>query len=312
MSEIKNNFDIETSAYVITNYIKNITGRAILYLNNGYPVHLRGPAGVGKTSLAINIAKKIGRPILLICGSEEVNNENLIGGYFGVRKYSVEDNFITSVYKKEEMIRKTWNDGRLLTACKEGYTVIYDEFTRTPAEINNVLLSILEEKIVDIPYGNTDNFIKIHPDFRIIFTSNPDEYIGVYRSPNALTDRMITIDIADMDEDTEKSIIMSRSGLGSEDAYKIMKLSRYVKNKLNDNDYASIRGGIMLAKIVYTSKLKMLPSNPAFRQVSKDIFNSINLSLNLPNDRKRDLVKAVDEAIDSIFQSNVISSNELP
>lgn len=296
-----NNFDLGTTEYVITNYIKKLTNRATMYMDNGYPVHLRGPAGVGKTTLAVHIAKKIGRPILLICGSEEVNNENLIGGYFGLRKYLVEDNFITSVYKKEEIIRKSWNDGRLLTACKEGYTVIYDEFTRTPSEINNVFLSILEEKIVDIPYGSNNTFVKIHPEFRIIFTSNPEEYIGVYRSPNALTDRMITIDIVDLDEETELGIIMARSGMNSEDASKILKLSRYVKDKYKELDYASIRGGIMLAKIVKSSKIKMVSSNSVFRQVCKDIYNSINISMGLKIDTKNDLNKAVDEAIDTIF-----------
>lgn len=296
-----NNFDLGTTEYVITNYIKKLTNRATMYMDNGYPVHLRGPAGVGKTTLAVHIAKKIGRPILLICGSEEVNNENLIGGYFGLRKYLVEDNFITSVYKKEEIIRKSWNDGRLLTACKEGYTVIYDEFTRTPSEINNVFLSILEEKIVDIPYGSNNTFVKIHPEFRIIFTSNPEEYIGVYRSPNALTDRMITIDIVDLDEETELGIIMARSGMNSEDASKILKLSRYVKDKYKELDYASIRGGIMLAKIVKSSKIKMVSSNSVFRQACKDIYNSINISMGLKIDTKNDLNKAVDEAIDTIF-----------
>lgn len=303
MNEIKN-FDLGTEEYVITNYLKNITSRATLYLESGYPVHLRGPAGVGKTTLAIHIAKKIGKPIYLICGSEEVNNENLIGGYSGLRKSYVEDNFITTVYKKEELIKKLWNDGRLLTACKEGYTVIYDEFTRTPSEVNNVLLSILEEKIVDIPYGNGNTFVKIHPDFRIIFTSNPEEYTGVYKSPNALTDRMITIDIVNLDEETEKNIIMLRSGLSAEDSYKIVKLSRYIKSKINDMDYASIRGSIMLANIISTSKIKMVPTSLAFRQVCKDIFNSVNISLGLSINKKVVMDKVVDEAIDTIFENN--------
>ena len=301
MNEMKV-LDIGTEEYVVTNYIKNLTNRAIMYMNSGYPVHLRGLAGVGKTSLALHIAKKINRPTLLICGSEEINSENLIGGYFGLRKYFVEDNFITSVYKKEELIRKSWNDGRLLTACKEGYTVIYDEFTRTPPEINNVFLSILEEKIVDIPYGNDNTFIKINPEFRIIFTSNPEEYVGVYRSPNALTDRMITIDIVDLDEETEKTIIMTKTGMNAEEARKIAALSRYIKNKYNESDYVSIRGGIMLAKVVISSKIKMVPTNLLFRQICRDIFNSINISLGLSVNKKTDLNKIIDDAIDTVFK----------
>jgi nitric oxide reductase NorQ protein len=304
MSESKV-LDLETSEYVVTNYIKNLTNRAILYLNNGYPVHLRGLAGVGKTSLAYHIAKKINRPILLICGNEDINNENLIGGYSGVRRYFLEDNFITSVYKKEELIRKSWNDGRLLTACKEGYTVIYDEFTRTPPEINNVFLSILEEKIVDVPYGNDNTFIKIHPEFKIIFTSNPEEYIGVYRSPNALTDRMITVDMVNLDEDTQNHIIMSRSGMSLEESQRIVNLTRLIKVKFNDADYVSIRGGIMLAKIAKSAKIKMVSSNATFRQICKDIFSSINISSGLSVDKKEELNKIIDEAIDILFVKQI-------
>lgn len=308
MSESKV-LDLETEEYVVTNYIKNLTTRAVLYLNNGYPVHLRGLAGIGKTSLAYHIAKKIGRPILLICGNEDISNENLIGGYSGLKKYFLEDNFITTVYKKEELIRKTWNDGRLLTACKEGYTVIYDEFTRTPPEVNNVFLPILEERIVDVPYGNDNTFIKIHPEFRIIFTSNPEEYIGVYRSPNALIDRMITVDMTNLDEDTEKHIIMSRSGMSEEDSQKIVSFSRYIKDKYKVTDYASIRGGIMLAKIVKAAKIKMVSSNAIFRLISKDIFNSINISLGLSADRKAELNKVIDEAIDTLFINRATNIN---
>ncbi len=301
MNEMKV-LDIGTEEYVVTNYIKNIANRAIMYMNSGYPVHLRGLAGVGKTSLALHIAKKINRPILLICGSEEINNENLIGSYSGLKKYFVEDNFITTVYKKEELIRKSWNDGRLLTACKEGHTVIYDEFTRTPPEINNVFLSILEEKIVDIPYANNNTLLKINPEFRIIFTSNPEEYIGVYKSPNALTDRMITIDMLNLDEETERSIITAKSGMNSEDSHKIVLLSKYIKNRYNELEYVSIRGGIMLAKIIIFSKIKMVSSNILFRQICKDIYNSINISLGLSVDKKADLSKIIDEAIDLIFK----------
>lgn len=310
MSDDIKTFDAETEEnFVVTNYIKNITNRAMLYMNNGYPIHLRGSAGIGKTSLALHIAKKIGGPMMLISGSEEINDENLIGGFFGVRKYFLEDNFITTVYKKEELIKKIWNDGRLLTACKEGYTVIYDEFTRTPPEINNVLLSILEEKIVDVPYGNYNTYVKINPNFKIIFTSNPEEYVGVYKSPNALLDRMITIDMSYIDEETEKNIIISKSGISSEDAAKIMLLSKYIKNKLNSTSYVSIRSSIMLAKIVSSAKIRITPTSQAFRQISKDIYNAINISNGLTDDKKKELNKIVDEAIDVICANNTTTNN---
>jgi len=288
--------------YIETGYIRNITHKAIMYLNNGFPVHLRGSAGVGKTALAFHIANKIGKPILFISGSEEVTDENLVGGYLGLRKFFVEDNFITSVYKKEERIKKAWSDGRLLVACREGYTVIYDEFTRAKPETNNVLLPILEERIIDLPYNNgSDTYMKIHPEFKIIFTSNPEEYVGVYHSPNALIDRMITIDMDSIDEDTEKAIIMAKSGIGSHDAEKIVLLTRLIKSKTGDKGYASLRSSIMLAKIAYQAKLKMIPSNPLFRQVCNDVYNSAGITLGIKNEKMKEMHLTIDSAIDTVF-----------
>ncbi len=42
--------------FVVTPAVSNITERALQYLKIGYPVHLAGPAGTGKTTLAFHIA----------------------------------------------------------------------------------------------------------------------------------------------------------------------------------------------------------------------------------------------------------------
>jgi nitric oxide reductase NorQ protein len=285
--------------FVASDFIMKTTERAISYLNSGFPVHLRGAAGVGKTSLAFFIANKIGRPIIFISGSEEVNDSNLIGGFFGIKTSFLEDNYISSVYKKEEQIKKTWNDGKLLTACKNGYTVIYDEFTRARPEVNNVLMTILEEKVVDIPYkSSADDLLQIHSDFRIIFTSNPEEYAGVYKSANALIDRMVTIDMDTMDTGTEKGIIIAKSGIGEKNAERIMRMTRFVKNQFTANQCTSLRSSIMLAKVIKTSGVKMDPSNEMFRQICRDIYNSLGISLGLELEKKRMLNSMVDKAID--------------
>jgi hypothetical protein len=97
---------------------------------------------------------------------------------------------------------------------------------------------------------------------------------------------------------------MARSGLNSEACYKIVVLSRLIKSKFNEQDYVSIRGGIILAKIVKSSKIYMSPTNMLFRQVCKDVFNSINTSLGLSFEKKNDLNKTIDEAIDIVFSDS--------
>jgi len=296
-------FDINFNEnYVETEYIKELTARALTYADIGFPVHLRGSSGVGKTALAFHIAKKIGRPIVFMCGSEEFSSFDLIGGYFGSKQSIVVDNYISSVYKREEKLKKMWTDGRLVTACKEGYTVIYDEFTRAKPEINNVLLSVLEEQMVDIPNYTSDNtYMKIHPDFKIIFTSNPEEYVGVYKSANALIDRMVTIDINDMDFETEKVIIISKSGINERDAQIITKMTRYMRSNTNNKMWLSIRCSVMLAKITKKLNLKITTSNEMFRKVCKDVYNSPSVALGMSNIEKEKYLELIDAAIYSAF-----------
>jgi len=51
-------------------------------------------------------------------------------------------------------IDPNWVDSRLTLAAKEGFTLVYDEFNRSRPEVNNVLLSLLEEKLLVLPPSN--------------------------------------------------------------------------------------------------------------------------------------------------------------
>ena len=98
------------------------------------------------------------------------------------------DNFIHSVLKTEEEMKTLWMDNRLTTACRNGDTLIYDEFTRSRPEANNALLSVLSEGILNLPKlrRNGEGYLEVHPAFRAIFTSNPEEYAGVHKTQDAL------------------------------------------------------------------------------------------------------------------------------
>jgi len=76
--------------------------------------------------------------------------------------------------KTEENVSKTWVDHRLTNACKYGFTVIYDEFNRSRPEANNVLLGVLEERLLELPAGRvSESYIQVHPAFKAIFYQQP-------------------------------------------------------------------------------------------------------------------------------------------
>lgn len=252
--------------FVITPSIEEITDRALGYIKAGYPVHLSGPTGCGKTTLAMHIAYTLGRPTVLINGDEEFSTSSLVGGEFGYRRRKVVDRFVSRVYKMDESMSKIWTDDRLTTACKYGFTLIYNEFTRSRPETNNVLLSVLEERVLELSsVAQSGNYIKVHPEFSAIFTSNPEEYAGVFRSQDALLDRMVTINLGYYDVETEIAITQAKSELSYDAAETVVRLVR----RLRESDICeltpTLRSCIVIARAVGNMEKE------SFRQVCIDV-----------------------------------------
>lgn len=266
------------AGFVETPYIKGLVRRALNYMKAGFPVHLRGLSGTGKTTLALHLANKIGRPTVLIHGDAEYSTSDLIGGEHGYRYRKLRDNFISSVLKVEEDMYKRWMDNRLTIACKNGFTLIYDEFTRSRPEANNVLLSILQEGIMDLPpsrEGEEAHYLKVHPNFSAIFTSNPEEYAGTNKAQDALRDRMVTMDLQHFDYNTEVAITQAKSGLPKAECEKIVKIVRDLRKSKQYEFAPTIRGCIMIAKSLVTARGKKANiSDPFFRQLAQDILAS--------------------------------------
>ena len=276
--------------FVATPEIEDITDRALAYMDAGYPVHFMGIAGTGKTSLAFHVAARLGQPAVLLHGDDEFGRSDLIGGEVGYRKSKVVDNFIRSVLKTDEQVKRLWEDNRLAKACREGYTLIYDEFTRSRAEANNVLLSILEERILNLPTrsGGGDGYVQVHPNFRAIFTSNPEEYAGTHKTQNALLDRLITIELGFQDRETEIEITRSRSGISRETASIIVDIVRTAR-KIDFGEYGpSVRAAITLARVFSEREDEVSATSDVFRASCVDVLRPKRRSVVTPQNGDND------------------------
>lgn len=261
--------------FVQTESVKSVTRRALAYLNAGYSVHFRGPAGTGKTTLALHTASLLGRPAVMITGDEEMVTSNLVGAEQGYSYKKVVDRYIHSVTKVEEAADKRWADHRLTTACREGFTLIYDEFTRSRAEANNVLLGVLEEGLLVLPAQHQNEpYIKVHPDFRAIFTSNPQEYAGVHDSQDALGDRIVTIDVGHADHELEVAVTAARSGLSKDKVAPIVELVREFRETGEYDQSPTLRTSITICKVVAQEKISPTVDDPYFVQICLDVLGS--------------------------------------
>jgi len=261
--------------FVETPTVRDLTERTLAYLAAGFPIHFRGPAGTGKTTLALHVAAQLERPVMLIAGDEEFATSDLIGGQYGYRYRKVIDQFIHSVLKYEEDSTQRWVDHRLTTACREGFTLVYDEFTRSRPEANNVLLGVLEEQLLVLPtMSREDAYVKVHPDFRAIFTSNPQEYAGVHEVQDALSDRLVTIDLDYYDRETEIAITAARSSLPPEEAARIVDLVRDFRASGEYDQTPTLRACIMIAQVSAMQDLQPSARDPRFVGICLDLLES--------------------------------------
>ena len=265
-----------SSEFVSTPYVEELTERSLAYLRAGFPVHFAGPAGTGKTTLAFHVAAQMGRPVTLIHGDDEFGSSDLIGRDAGFRRSKLVDNFIHSVLKTQEETRSFWVDNRLTTACERGDTLIYDEFSRTRPEANNALLTILSEGILNVPKLRTtgEGYMKVHPAFRAIFTSNPEEYAGVHKAQDALMDRLITVTLGHYDRETEIQITMAKSGLSLQDSETIVDLVREIRAVGVSNHRPTIRACIMIGKVLAQCGGHAEPDDRDFQLVCRDVLST--------------------------------------
>jgi gas vesicle protein GvpN len=284
--------------FVEAPYIRDLTNRAVDYITAGFPVHFCGPTGVGKTTLALHVADQLGRPAVLICGDYEFGTSDLVGGLHGYRKQYLRDNFIRSVLKTDESMTSHWVDNRLTTACQYGLTLIYDEFTRSRPEANNVLLSVLEERLLPLSAARGgESYLKVHPNFTAIFTSNPEEYAGVYRSQDALRDRMVTIELGNFDEETEVAITRAKSKLTLDDSRRIVSLVRKVREAKTKNKLTpTVRACIIIGKMLNLRGRTALSTNHGFKQICLDV-----LMPEVPAGDRERVGQVIDEAIAASF-----------
>ena len=234
--------------FVDTDATAALVDRVHRWWDAGEPVHIVGPTGCGKTALAAQAAAARERPAVWLSGDEAVDTAALTGEHAGEKRYRERDQYVPGVVKETSVVSERWVDNPLSVAAREGATLVYNEFSRSKPAANNVLLSAFEEGILERPSGRGSNrTVDVHPEFRVVLTSNSEEYAGIHRPQDALLDRLVGVHLDFYDRETEVEIVDVRvDELERESIEKVVDIVRALREELDVT--VSTRAAVVIAR----------------------------------------------------------------
>lgn len=202
----------------------------------GSNILLEGEIGVGKTTLAKAVAEFLDKDFLRVEGTEDLYSSTLLGTWqppLLIQKGYCEEAFET---------------GPLTRAMSSGGCLFINEINRAPESTQNLLLTALDERILEIPNYKT---VKASNGFFTIATRNPASHIGVSVLGEALKDRFVWVKLDYQSREEEIEIVAQHTkctdGRVIEAAVRITRATRKARDVRRG---ASVRGAIDIAAMM--------------------------------------------------------------
>ena len=188
------------NVHINKKYLGNdaLVERCIVTLATNRGLMLVGEPGTAKTMLSE-----------LLSASISGTSTNTVQGSAGTTEDMIKYSFNYALLLEKGPVKETLVPAPLYLGMNEGLITRFEEITRTPPEIQDSLISVLSDKVLNIPELNENNLLFAKPGFNIIATANTRDK-GVNEMSSALKRRFNFETVMPIKNITlEKEIIMS-------------------------------------------------------------------------------------------------------
>ena len=261
---------------------------------------LVGPPGIGKTTLAKNIARLLGKkiPFIRVQGSPDLTVEDLLGDIDPVK-----------ALKFGPLSIEAFTKGKIFKADKG--ILFFDELNRCPEKVQNALLQVLEEKKATIGSYDVDFDI----DFIFIGTMNPED-TSTEKLSDVLLDRF---DLAYMNYpeniNIEKEIILKKGKKidNIKVSDKLLELMIYfvrlLRGDKNIEKKPSVRASLGLYERSQSNALLNKRKNISFDDIKEAVISVLAHRIRLKPSVK--YLQSPEDYIKEQFEKNIIDSEVL-
>jgi gas vesicle protein GvpN len=256
--------------------------RALAAISSGKNLMIEGPVGVGKTILAVAVAKHLGRPVFRVDGDERYTEQKLSGW------------FDPPIVLEKGYVAEAFVPGPLTSAMREGGVLFMNEMNRMPEGVQNILLPAMDEGLIEIPKIGT---VKAKRGFVVIGTQNPREFVATTSLSEALSDRFELL-LLDYQPEAEEIEIVAQNlpSVASEVVARSVWIARSTRDHPNIRRGASIRAAMSIAQLAGSF------SKDVYEGISKSAHMALPTRIEMREESKRTADEVIDEIVSECFE----------
>lgn len=209
--------------------------RALAAIRADRHLLIEGPVGVGKTVLALAVARHLKRPFFRVDGDERYTEQKLSGW------------FDPPLALQKGYTREAFIPGPLAVAMESGGLLFINELNRMAEGVQNVLLPAMDEGRIDVPKIGT---IHARKGFAVIATQNPREFVATSALSEALADRFELLTLNYQPEEEEIRIVEVGTHVHNGTLVEaVVRVARRTRTHPAIRRGASVRGAMSMAAL---------------------------------------------------------------